>query len=269
MFFPAWRSPQHSILPEKVKIMALTATATKSSREHIISVLQMNAPKIVAVIPSKDNIKYSVRQFQSIEECVAPVVGNILKYGTACDKTIVFCSKREICSYVFIHMKSLLGSKSTYPCGAPFVSELRLFDCYTAAVDDKVKNHIVSSFTNSSSKLRVVIGTIAFGMGLDCPDIRNIIHIGAPETVEDNIQQTGRAGRDAQPCFAVLYHGKGLTRMINKDMQLYCSNKSECRKEFLLKFFEGRQYICETSTANNIQGSHCCDICLPATINMT
>ncbi len=151
-----------------------------------MNVLQMKSPVIVAVIPSKDNIQYSVRQFESIEECVAPVVESISKYGTMCDKTVIFCFKREICSYTYLHMKSALGGRSTDP---PPVSDFRLFDSYTVAVDDKVKTHIVSSFTQPDSCLRVVIGAIAFGMGLDCPNIRNVIHIGASESVEDYIQQ--------------------------------------------------------------------------------
>ena len=54
------------------------------------------------------------------------------------------------------------------------------------------------SFTLPGSRLRVVIATIAFGMGLDCPNVRKIIHIGAPEDVESYLQQTGRAGEMAR-----------------------------------------------------------------------
>ena len=69
-----------------------------------------------------------------------------------------------------------------------------------------IKEHIVHSFTTPNSPLRIVITTVAFGMGLDCPDVRKIIHIGSPEDIECYFQQTGRAGKD---CSAVLFHGKG------------------------------------------------------------
>ncbi len=56
----------------------------------------------------------------------------------------------------------------------------------------------------TDSHLRVVIATIAFGMGIDCHDIRQVIHYGSPSDIESNIQQTGRAGRDSLPALAVL-----------------------------------------------------------------
>ena len=122
-------------------------------------------------------------------------------------------------------MKSVLGPDIfVSPSGAPCVSEFHIVDCYTAAVDEDLKKHIVSTFVKPDSRLHVVIATIAFGMGLDCPNIRHVIHFGAPETIEDYIQQTGRAGRDGDACFATLHYGKGLSKTVNKDMQLYCSN---------------------------------------------
>ncbi len=59
------------------------------------------------------------------------------------------------------------------------------------------------------SRLRVFIATIALGMELDCRNIRHVNHVGAPESIEDYIQQTGR---DGEACFATLRHGKGLSK---------------------------------------------------------
>ena len=75
-----------------------------------------------------------------------------------------------------------------------------LIDCYTGATEDGIKEHIVHSFTTPNSPLRIVIATVAFGMGLNCPDVRKIIHIGSPEDVECYLQQTGRAGWDGKDC---------------------------------------------------------------------
>ena len=129
--------------------MALTATATKASRESIIAVLQMYKPEIVSVVPCKDNIRYSVTPFESIEECVSPVIKRLLEHGTKADKVVIFCQKRELCSYIYLYMKSVLGPDNfVSPSGAPCVSEFRIVDCYTAAVDENEKKHIVSTFIN-------------------------------------------------------------------------------------------------------------------------
>ena len=66
---------------------------------------------------------------------------------------------------------------------------------------------ILQSFVSSDSCLRVVIATVAFGMGLDCLNIQRVYHWGPPEDVELYLQETGRAGRDGRPARAVLYHG--------------------------------------------------------------
>jgi len=63
------------------------------------------------------------------------------------------------------------------------------------------------------SHLRVVIATVAFGMGIDCKNVHQIVHIGAPEDVESYIQATGRAGQDGAQSIAVLMQIKGVMQM--------------------------------------------------------
>ncbi len=147
------------------------------------------------------------------------------------------------------------------PPGSPCVSSFRLIDCYTGATEDEVKEHIVKHFTIHNSRLRIVIATIAFGMGIDCPNVRKIVHIGAPGDIESFLQQTGRAGRDGKPCVSILYHGKGLTRHINEDMLSYCNNNSVCRLGFLKNIFDNSSsHKVETSTV--MVYNNCCDICM-------
>lgn len=246
-----------SIIPQNVNVMALTATATKMSRVRIQQVLQMNSPHVISLMPFKPNIKYFVRQFNSIEDCVSPVIQSLVNEGIKAEKVVIFCSTRELCSTIYLYFKSVLGEHFTYPRGAPCVSEFRLVDCYTAAIDEDLKKHIVSSFTAPDCRLRVVIATVAFGMGIDCPNIRGIIHIGSPESIEAYVQQTGRAGRDGQFCTAVLYHGKGLTRRIDEEMKLYCLNDSQCRKKYLVSFFDDSTGYEKNEQIDDL----CCDLC--------
>lgn len=73
----------------------------------------------------------------------------------------------------------------------------------------------MKSFKNPSSPLRIVIATIAFGLGVDCAEVRKVIHLGPPSDVEDYIQQLGRAGRDGKPATAEILYGKNLKHQSN------------------------------------------------------
>ena len=91
-------------------------------------------------------------------------------------------------------------------------------------------------------------------MGVDCPDVCQIIHLGPPEDVESYIQETGRAGRDGQHSIAILMIIKGI-RMIQIDasMRRYI-NSSTCRRNSLFSNFEGYcRDTCDTCV--------CCDVC--------
>ena len=73
---------------------------------------------------------------------------------------------------------------------------------------DKTKSHVVISIAQQIWH-GIVVATIAFGMGVDCPDIHQIVHIGPPNDVESYIQETGRAGRDSMQSVAVLFQIPG------------------------------------------------------------
>ena len=86
------------------------------------------------------------------------------------------------------------------PIGAPDLSRFRLLELFTACTHRSVKDTILETFSDRHGTLRVV----AFGMGLDCPNVRRIIHWGASNDIESYLQETGRAGRDEEPAEAIL-----------------------------------------------------------------
>ena len=90
------------------------------------------------------------------------------------------------------------------PLGALNSSPSQLVDMFSACTHPKVKNDILQQFCNLDSKLYVVIATIAFGMGMDCPNVRGIMHCGPPSDIKQYIQETGRAGGDDQSSIAIL-----------------------------------------------------------------
>ena len=126
---------------------------------------------------------------------------------------------------------------------------------YTSCTQEEVKKNIIQSFCSNASHLRIVIATIAFSMGLDVPDVREVIHWGPSDDFECYIQETGRAGRDGDLCCAVLYHASRDNRSIDKMMIEYCNNTSVCRRQLLFADFEG----CDIGTCCKC---YCCDICM-------
>ena len=94
---------------------------------------------------------------------------------------------------------------------------------FTSCTDAEVKTQIISSFTSKKAPLRIVCATVAFGMGIDCPDVRQV-----PEDTESYIQETGHAGRDGNPALALLLTTKYANRHIDKSMKEYQANVSTC-----------------------------------------
>lgn len=90
-------------------------------------------------------------------------------------------------AYLFV-LEKPMGTERLEPIGAPDVSACQLVDMFTACTHAAVKNDILESFCAADGVLRVVVATVAFGMGLDCPNVRRIIHWGPSNDIELYIQ---------------------------------------------------------------------------------
>jgi len=152
-------------------------------------------------------------------------------------------------------LKELLGKNITEPPHLPdnFL-QFRLIDIFTAASDNDMREEIITEFCKSDTKLRLIIASTAFGLGIDCKDIARVINYGTPTTLEELVQEMGRAGRNGSPAHAILYH-KAIGNEISVQAKQYGENESVCRRELLFKDF--LFYNNETT----ISGCNCCDLC--------
>ena len=113
------------------------------------------------------------------------------------------------------------GNEILEPQDALEMPQYRLIDMFMSSTHPSVKEEILQYFTSASAPLRIVLCTIAFGMGVNSPDVRRIIHFGPPHSIVDYIQGIGRCGRDGREACAQLLWGKGLRRHVEKSQTCY------------------------------------------------
>lgn len=244
-----------SLIPREANILALTATATTTLRKHVISILGMKDPHIIAVSPSKENIVYGVTDFTSIAETFTPILERLKSQRINSPKMIIFCEKINHCSALYDFFRSSLGEYFTEPPDAPDLSRFRLVEMYTSCTPEGVKQQIIESFCTTSAPLRVVCATIAFGIGVDCPDVRQVVTFGVPEDVETYIQQVGRAGRDMKQSLALLVKLPIGRHYTDNNMKDYIKNDKVCRRKVL--FSDTDDYVHKQKEPKCL----CCDIC--------
>ena len=109
---------------------------------------------------------------------------------------------------------------------------------YTKCTEGDVKKAIVESFCNPSGKLPIVIGTITFGMLLDCPNVRQILLWGLLSDFESFIQQTERGGRDGLLSCALTYYTDADHQWASEQMMKYCRHTDICRRKTLFQDFD-------------------------------
>ena len=243
-----------SIIPENVHVMALTATATLSTQKIIMKSLSMESPAIIYIPPVRNNVMYYVaNKPRGIDGAFRPIIDR-LKYDRNIGRIIIFC--RTYANVIAVHQYFMcaLGEYSTEPKGSPNFLVNRVVDMYTHCTHQSAKNAILEQFKHPSS-LRIVIATIAFGMGINCPDVRQIIHWGVPQNAEMYLQETGRAGRDGKlSCALLLTSPHDLDkRYISEQMIAYCKESRKCRRQLIYQDFPQSEFLSK--------GCLCCDVC--------
>ena len=163
----------------KVPFMALTATATKATKDKIFELLEFTYPVEILASPNRNNISYCVQALDknlTVAENFRCVIDEILRKGRNSIQTIIYCQTVEQCSILYKTFE--LELQQSFYLDMVVNPLNRLVEMLHSGTPINVKEHITRQFSSNSSHLRLLIATIAYGMGVNCQGVTRIIHFG-------------------------------------------------------------------------------------------
>ncbi|TLF72837.1 DNA helicase RecQ [Nocardia cyriacigeorgica] len=237
----------HERWPEVPRI-ALTATATEKTRDEIIERLDLGGARRFVASFDRPNIQYRIEPKNRPERQLL----DFIRAEHAGDAGIVYCL-----------------SRNSVEKTAAFLTEngIRAVP-YHAGLDNRTRAENQSRFLREDGL--VVVATIAFGMGIDKPDVRFVAHLDLPKSVEGYYQETGRAGRDGLASTAWMVYG--LNDVVQQRKLIDASDGDAAHRRQLQLHLDAMLALCETVNCRRTQllayfgqrGEPCgnCDTCL-------
>ena len=218
-----------------IPLVALTATATPKVQTDIVKNLNMKDPNIFISSFNRDNLFYEIRPKNNKDQTIKEII-HFIKGLNGSKSGIIYVQARKTTEEI-AKILTVNGIKASP---------------YHAGLDAKVRTQVQDDFLMED--VEVIVATIAFGMGIDKPDVRFVIHYDIPKSIENYYQETGRGGRDGLEgrCLA-FYSYKDILKLEKflrdkpvserelgaqlMDEMIAYTETSTCRRKFLLHYF--------------------------------
>ncbi|CAF3442463.1 unnamed protein product [Rotaria socialis] len=242
----------------KVSILGLTATATLKVIDDIRNILKIPRCVLFRAPFNRKNLFYEVYHKSSVGKNTLKDLVNCIQNQFDKQSGIVYCLSQKDVEDVCFELQ-----QNNIKAG-----------CYHAGLSATARTQIHEKWLQS--KVHVICATIAFGMGIDKPDVRFVIHHSISKSIENFYQESGRAGRDDQQSHCILFFrftdvfrlapmafadksGNGLQNLYS--MISYCLNESQCRRKLISKYFDE---VWQSNDCNQM-----CDICKRSSTSIT
>jgi ATP-dependent DNA helicase RecQ len=243
-FRPEYRRIRNMIsaIGTDIPIIALTATATPKVQTDIVKSLEMENPNVFISSFNRDNLYYEIRPKVNKDSTLKSIIQFI---KTSNGKSgIIYVQSRKSTEEI-AQVLNVNGIKAA---------------AYHAGLDAKTRSQVQDDFL--MEEVEVIVATIAFGMGIDKPDVRFVIHYDIPKSIENYYQETGRGGRDGIKGNCLAFYSykdilklekflrdkpvaeRELSAQLMEEVIAYAET-STCRRRFLLHYF-GEEYEHET-----------------------